>query len=267
MSDEKPTSDDPTDDRPSSDDASSGDEAFATTSEVPFRVPKPFVEGRNAPILIALALSALVAASFHFALAPAAPKLAAFVALGLVYTLFAALTVVRFKKKHDLALLRPKSGDITIAAAVAGLLYGLAYVGASVILPHGSARESWLVHVYVLLSDAFRDGRHILSVGLFLIGGLEELSWRGIVLDAFESRFGRLQASVLSSAFWAVAHVPTLYRLGDPVAGPNPLLLVAAFGCGMTWCYVRYRTDRLAPSVISHAIFSWAIVEFPLWHQ
>ena len=48
--------------------------------------------------------------------------------------------------------------------------------------------------------------------------------------------------------------------------GPNPLLVVAAFGCGIVWSFLRYRTGRLAPAVISHAIFSWAIVEFPIWH-
>jgi membrane protease YdiL (CAAX protease family) len=53
--------------------------------------------------------------------------------------------------------------------------------------------------------------------------------------------------------------------MSDPIGGPNPLLPAAAFGCSIVWCYLRYRTDRLAPSVLSHAIFSWAVVEFPLW--
>src|SRR5262249_43834006 len=108
--------------------------------------------------------------------------------------------------------------------------------------------------------------RHYLSAGLLLVGALEEVSWRGIVLDSLEARLGKRNAALVSSALWAVAHVPTLYRLGDPVAGPNPVLVGAAFGCGLVWAYLRYRTDRLAPAVLSHAIFSWAIVEFPLIH-
>ena len=45
----------------------------------------------------------------------------------------------------------------------------------------------------------------------------------------------------------------------------NPLLVVGAFGCGLVWSFLRFRTGRLVVAVLSHAIFSWAIVEFPLW--
>ncbi len=226
----------------------------------------PHVDGKITPVATAVVLAGVVAAAFHFSLAPTAPKLAPFVALTSIYGLAAVFAVVRLKRKHDLALIRPKSGDITTATLVAALLYGLAYVLSVTVLARGTPRESWLVHIYLLLAEAFRDGRHFLSVGLFVIGALEELAWRGLVLEGLETRVGRFQATLLTSAFWAAAHVPTLYRLGDPVAGPNPLLVLAAFGCGLVWSYLRYRTDRLTPSLISHAIFSWAIVEFPLWH-
>ena len=41
--------------------------------------------------------------------------------------------------------------------------------------------------------------------------------------------------------------------------------LLPSFGCGLGWAYLRMRVDRLAPVLLSHALFTWAVVEFPLW--
>jgi membrane protease YdiL (CAAX protease family) len=242
------------------------DDSFASTSEVHVVVPKPHVEGKNTAFIVAIALTVSVAVAFHFTLASIQPGMAPLLALGGIYALFALFTVLRFQKKHELELFKLKGGDITIATVVAALLYGLAYVTVTLIMPRGSVRDGWMFHIYLVIGAAFTDKRHYLSAGLLLVGALEEVSWRGIVLDSLEARVGRFNAALVSSALWAVAHVPTLYRLGDPIAGPNPVLIGAAFGCGLVWSYLRYRTDRLAPAVLSHAIFSWAIVEFPLIH-
>ena len=242
------------------------DDSFASTSEVHVVVPKPHVEGKNTAFIVAIALTASVAAAFHFTLASIQPGMAPLLALGGIYAVFAALTVLRFKRKHELELFKLKGGDITIATVVAAMLYGLAYVTVTLIMPRGSVRDGWMFHIYLVIGAAFTENRHYLSAGLLVVGALEEVTWRGIVLDSLEVRLGRRNAALVSSTLWAVAHVPTLYRLGDPIAGPNPILVGAAFGCGLVWSYLRYRTDRLAPAILSHAIFSWAIVEFPLIH-
>ena len=39
-----------------------------------------------------------------------------------------------------------------------------------------------------------------------------------------------------------------------------------AIGAGLVWGYLRKRFERLGPSLFAHAFFTWAIVEFPLWH-
>ncbi|MEZ4295896.1 MAG: CPBP family intramembrane glutamic endopeptidase [Polyangiaceae bacterium] len=67
------------------------------------------------------------------------------------------------------------------------------------------------------------------------------------------------------SLLYAVAHASTLSLLAHPVAGWNPLLVAAAFGGGLVWGHLYNRTGRLAPGMFAHALFSWAIVDFPLW--
>ncbi len=68
---------------------------------------------------------------------------------------------------------------------------------------------------------------------VFLIAALEEIVWRGLVLRALEGPLDKVAAWLLSSALFAAAHAPTLFLLADPVAGPNPLLVAAGFGCSI----------------------------------
>jgi membrane protease YdiL (CAAX protease family) len=42
-------------------------------------------------------------------------------------------------------------------------------------------------------------------------------------------------------------------------------VVLAAFGCGMVWSLLVIRTGRLTPALLAHALFSWSIIEFPLW--
>jgi membrane protease YdiL (CAAX protease family) len=259
------------DDRPGDDEEAPSSEgvedSFATASDVHVVVPSPHRDTSGSSFGVPLALTAIVAAGFHFSLAPGRPRWAILAALGGIYGVFSVLTVLRFRKKRELEVLKPRSGDITIASLVAGLLYLAGYVGSITIMAPGTPREGWLLHVYVMLGDALGREPRFLSLLILLIGALEEMSWRGIALDAMEARMGRRNAALATSALWALAHAPTLYRLADPATGVNPLLVAGAFGCGLVWSVLRYRTERLAPAVISHAIFSWAIVAFPLLHR
>ncbi|MFO0612441.1 MAG: type II CAAX endopeptidase family protein [Polyangiaceae bacterium] len=258
---EPPTTDEP------AQDAGSEEDAFSTTSDVQqLVVPRVGGDATATTFGYALALTALVSVAFHFALTTEMrARNAPFAALGAIYAMFAILAVLRFKNARNLRQLRPKGGDVTLATIVAGLLWGLGYASSKLVMGAGTPREGWLVNVYLLLGNPAEPSHHTASIALFFIGGAEEIAWRGLVLDSLEGRLGPLRASVVTAALWAVAHVPTLYRLGDPLCGYNPLLVAGAFGCGLVWAYLRYRTGRLAPAVISHAIFSWAIVEFPLW--
>ncbi len=247
-----------------SDDAAQ--DAFATTSDVQTIAPQPGGESTTTTFGYALALTAVVSAAFHFALSPEMrAKSAPFAIIGGVYATFAVLTVLRLRRTRNLATLGPKGGDISVAALVAGGLWGLGYAASKLVMSAGSPREGWLVNVYLLLGNPGAPTNYGTSIALFFVGGAEELAWRGLVLDSLEGKLGALRAALVTSALWAFAHVPTIYRLGDELSGYNPLLVAAAFGCGLVWSFLRYRTGRLFPAVISHAIFSWAVVQFPLW--
>ena len=51
-----------------------------------------------------------------------------------------------------------------------------------------------------------------------------------------------------------------------PDAGLNPVLPLAALGGGLVWGAMARAFGRLAPSVLAHALFDWAVVMmFPLW--
>jgi uncharacterized protein len=187
------------------------------------------------------------------------------IVLAAAYLVLGGVSVVRLRSRGELSLLRPRSGDLSIGALVAFLLYGMAFAFHALVTAPGLSGEGWIVRVYLMLGDPFSDARHLVAITVAVIGALEELTWRGLVFPALESRLGTLRAALLSVALFAAAHLPTLHRLTDPVAGPNPLLVIAALGCGASWTYLRWRVDRLVPVMLSHALFSWAIVEFPLW--
>ena len=43
------------------------------------------------------------------------------------------------------------------------------------------------------------------------------------------------------------------------------LLVLGALAGSVMWTGIYLRRGRLLPAVFSHALFSWAMVEFPLW--
>ena len=187
-------------------------------------------------------------------------------ALGGFYLFFAAVTGYWLRRRGELhAALRPAYGDLTAGALLAVLLYVTAMGATRLLSPHASPREAWLRQVYLQLGDPAADNGVFIGGVVFVIAALEEITWRGLVMRVIEGPLGRGPASVLSSALFALAHLPAIFLLADPIAGPNPLLPAAAFGCGMVWARVVHRTGRLTPAIFAHAFFSWTIVSFPLW--
>ncbi|WP_437777721.1 CPBP family intramembrane glutamic endopeptidase [Sorangium sp. So ce1097] len=222
---------------------------------------------RREAALVAALVTAVVAVAVSLAFDPAragAPGMLA--AVGAPYAVLGAATVMWLRRRGELrAALRPLSGDLARGALVAALLYGVAMAVQMVIAPRGSPREAWLLRLYLQLGDPSADARVFVGAMVFVVAALEELVWRGLVMRALEGPLGLASAWLLSSALFAVAHLPTLYLLGDPVAGPNPLLVAAGFGCSLVWGRVVHRTGRLPPALFAHAFFSWAVVSFPIW--
>jgi len=218
-------------------------------------------------IAAALGVTALTAIVLTYAFDPergGEPSL--LLAIGALYATLAAAAIRRLKNNHELgARLRPRAGDLTFGVFVGALLYGGAMAGRLFFAPHGSEREAWIIRVYLQVGDPGLVDMHLVGAAVLVIAALEEITWRGLVLPILEEPFGARRAWLWSTLLFGLAHVPVAYQLRDETAGLNPLIPMAALGCSFVWGYLAIRTDRLAPSIFAHALFSWAIIEFPLW--
>jgi len=166
-------------------------------------------------------------------------------AVGGVYGVLAVGTCLWLWRRGELSQrLRPRSGDITIGAILAVGMYMLATVVHLGLSGRGTPREQWLRSIYWQLGDPI-----IISTFMVGVTVLPRTGW------------------LLCTALYAVAHLPTVFLLGDPIAGPNPMLLIAAVGGGLVWGYLATRLGRLTPSVFAHALFSWGVIEIPLWRM
>ena len=221
-------------------------------------------------MLIAAAVVLLVGASMGFAMRfSAAGTPLVLVAPAVPYAIFTVLAILRMKRDGTLSdSLRPRSGDVTFGGLVAVMLFFGALAGRMFLAPHGSVREAWIVRVYLQVGDPEMLQRHmlVLSLAVGAVAILEEISWRGWVYPILEERFGTRRAWPATAVLYATAHIPTMFVLSDPFAGPNPLVVLAALGCGLVWGLVVARMGRLPVAIISHALFTWAVVlQFQLW--
>jgi CAAX protease family protein len=191
------------------------------------------------------------------------------VVLVVPYAITAAIALFGMHRRGELgALLRPRSGDLTFGAIAAALLFFVALLGRMALAPHGSAREGWLVRVYLQLGNQGMLQRHFLVIGLSVVAMavLEEITWRGHVYGALKRRLGARKAWPLAAVLYALAQAPTIVMLRDPFAGPNPLVFLCALGCGLVWGLIAASTDRLPVAIFSHALFVWVVAfQFPLW--
>jgi membrane protease YdiL (CAAX protease family) len=226
------------------------------------RAPSP----REA-VSIAFAVTIGAGAVLTFAFDPARAGQGAMIAsIGGLYALLSLVGLVRLSRRGELReRLRPMSGDISIAAVTAGALYGGGRIVQMLAAGHGSPREAWVVRLYLQIGDTEAAGRGMVGAAVFAIAALEEITWRGLAQRTLEDAFGPRRALIYATLLYGLAHAPTVWLLRDPRAGLNPLLLLAALGCGLVWGGIVVRTGRLFPAVVAHALFSWAMIEFPLW--
>lgn len=185
------------------------------------------------------------------------------------YLAFAGLALWRMWRDGTLLdLFRFRAGDISLGALVAGLLYAATFAGRTIFAPSGSAQESWVIRIYLQLGELpeARDTYLWVSLGVVAVALAEELTWRGLVQQVLEERLGTKRGWLATTALYGLAHVPTVWLLAMPGAGKNPLLVLAALFCGLIWGFIVGRIQRLPPSLISHAFFTFAVaMQFRLW--
>jgi membrane protease YdiL (CAAX protease family) len=213
------------------------------------------------------AIVTVVGASAYFAFQPRDDR--SFWLLAAGPTVLLALVALAHPARGTLLeRLKPKAGDATVGIFSAATLFVCAYGFTKTVMPATSPRAAWLALLYAQLGDpdALRGHATGLFVALVAIAAAEEIVWRGVVIDLLAPQVGSRLAWVASAGLYAVAYVPTMWSLRSPTAGLDPLLPIAALGAGLVWGAMAKRFDRLVPSIVSHAMFDWAVVVmFRLW--
>jgi len=183
------------------------------------------------------------------------------IALGAPYLALSAFAVFRFWKDGTLAeRLKPRWGDISIGIVVAAVLLFGSWGARALLTPAGTDRQAWLFHIYLQIGRPDVIQRSVaLTAAVLVVAASEELIWRGLVLDQLKARVGDRRAWLLTTGLYAAAVVPTVFTLADPVAGPNPMLVVAALGCGLFWSFAASILGRLPPVIISHMVFTYYV--------
>lgn len=136
----------------------------------------------------------------------------------------------------------PTVGRVALGLAAGGILYGLTRLGVSLLTQFWPA---WEHHARTL--SAWKSGYStpFLAATLVMIVVAEEAVWRGVVARFAIERLGQLPGLVLGAAFYTAAHGVTM----------NPLLLAAAFGCGLYWGLLYIVTDDLTAPLVSHLVW------------
>ena len=223
---------------------------------------------RNVAYLAGIVATIAVAAHFAFDVSRAGTS-SFFLIMAVPTVGIAALGLLR--AKHDGILkswLSVRSGDFSRGFAAAALLFGAAYAFTKVVAPPDSIRASWLARLYLQLGDpqVLRKNVGMVVVAIIVLSVAEEIVWRGLVISLLEEKIGSRRAWVWAAVLYSVAHLPTVWALRDPVAGPNPVIVVAALGCGLVWGGMARAFERLLPGIFSHVLFDWTVIMmFRLW--
>ena len=163
---------------------------------------------------------------------------------------------------------RTRSGDFTRGFAAAAVLFGACFAFTRTFMPLHSDRSSWLARLYLQLGDpaTLRQSVAWVVLAIVVLAVSEELLWRGLVTSLLEELIGSRRAWVWAAVLYALAQVPTVWALRDPVAGPNPLILMIALAAGLVGGGMARKFGRLLPGVFSHVLFLWTVVMmFRLW--
>ncbi len=223
---------------------------------------------RNAVYLAAVVLTIAIAAHFAFDVSRAGTP-AVFLMLAVPTTVIAVAGVLRARNDGVLEQwIAVRSGDFTRGFAAAAVLFGATYVFMRMITPPESPRASWLARLYLQIGDPsmLRKSVGMVVIAIIVMAVVEEIVWRGLVVSLLEEVVGSRRAWVWSAVLYALAHLPTVWALRDPVAGPNPVILLAAFFAGLVWAGMARRFDRLLPGVFAHVLFDWTVIMmFRLW--
>ena len=219
------------------------------------REPLP---GRLPPLAIVALTLVIAAAAVAVSLRPhQAGGWSLWLGLGIPYLALGAYAAyLMFDEGTLVDRVTPRGGDITLGVLVAAALLFASWTLRANVAPAGSEWQGWVARIYLVLGDPSAIQRSAaLTIALLVVAGLQELTWRGMVQDAMERQLGVRAGWIVTAVLFTVATAPTLFTLRDPVAGLNPLAVVAALGCGLAWGFLTRVAGRLWPAMFSHMAF------------
>lgn len=162
------------------------------------------------------------------------------------------------------ALIRPRSGDLTLGIVAGLVLSGTAFFALRLIAPDTSPRSAWLFALYAQFGDV--QGDVLRLAGLLFVVACEELVWRGLLLASCVEAWGSRRGLPIAVVSYAIGHLPSLFTLQVAPLGLNPLLVVGALGCGLVWSVMVLLTGRVAPALVCHAVLSYFVsAPAPSW--
>ncbi len=174
--------------------------------------------------------------------------LAAYLPLG-------GVALVRLSRTQRLRpLLGLKRGDPSLGILIGLAMLFAAWLVAKNLMPPDRAERAWLLSIFLLPGELSGAGPTMALLGLVCC---EELVWRGWIQSELRDAFGVRRGWIVAAIAYSAAHLPTLVTLEDPSAGKNPLVVVAALGCGLCFGFLAERTGRLLPGALAHAVFSY----------
>jgi membrane protease YdiL (CAAX protease family) len=158
------------------------------------------------------------------------------------------VAVLLLDRPAPAALLQPSARRVLLGAVAGAAMAGATYL----LYPLMIRVAPFIATDTAALYAAFRAPSYIVaSVALVPIIVGEELVWRGVVQTALVPRAGTSGSVLLAAAIYGLVHAP----LGSPV------LVAAAFCCGLVWGALRAATASLVPSLVAHLLWD-ALVLF-----
>lgn len=159
------------------------------------------------------------------------------------------IAVLLYDRPASTALLRPGPKLILLGATAGGLMAAATYL----LYPLLAGVLPFITTDAARLYAAFRaPSLLVASVALVPVIVGEELVWRGVVQASLVQRFGAWRGVALAAAMYALVHVP----VGSPV------LVAAAFFCGLAWGALRATTASLVPTLVAHLLWDVLVL---LW--
>ncbi len=165
---------------------------------------------------------------------------------------FLAILAVAFQPPASRPSLR--AGDVVIGIAAAAVLWAVFWLGKQVSTSLFPFADTQIGAIYGKGEGFSRWGVFFLL--LLVTGPAEEIYWRGFLQKNLMARHGPLAGWALATGVYAGVHIWSM----------NFMLIGAAAVAGAFWGLLYWHCRRLAPVIVSHALWSsfvFSVVPIP----